>query len=224
MAYSHSSLSTFETCPKQYEHIYIIKDVARGDTEATIWGKQVHKAVEDYAILGTPPTLEICDYAVGIVEECRKIGGDGRYGQIVEWQFGMDDNFVHVGFDSPDAYIRGVIDFGCYAGDKAILIDWKTSKNIKPDFDQMSVFVLAMFQCEPGVERIKAAYAWLKHKQMTQRVYDRRNLEELKESVRERVERVDAMVQADNFPMKPSGLCRGWCAVKSCAAWKPMKE
>ena len=43
---SHSSLSTFETCPRQYEARYILKTLPYQETVATAWGNAAHDALE----------------------------------------------------------------------------------------------------------------------------------------------------------------------------------
>ena len=46
--WSFSSLKEFQNCPKKYYEIRVAKNYVSGDTEATIYGKEVHKALEDY--------------------------------------------------------------------------------------------------------------------------------------------------------------------------------
>src|SRR5882757_8694805 len=44
--WSYSSLNTFENCPKQYYHRYILKE-REPDTEVSLHGQRVHKSLED---------------------------------------------------------------------------------------------------------------------------------------------------------------------------------
>ena len=44
--WSYSALSDFESCPKKYWELRVKKRYPREDTEATIWGKEVHTAME----------------------------------------------------------------------------------------------------------------------------------------------------------------------------------
>jgi hypothetical protein len=48
IAWSYSSIKTFEQCPKKYYHLKVLKDVKDSGNEATIYGQEVHKACEDY--------------------------------------------------------------------------------------------------------------------------------------------------------------------------------
>jgi len=52
--WSYSSLSLFQQCPRKYYRLRVAKDIKEGETEALIYGKEVHKAAEDYVKDGTP--------------------------------------------------------------------------------------------------------------------------------------------------------------------------
>ena len=45
-AWSFSSLSNFENCPKQFYHTRVAKDVATTQGEAALWGDRVHQYLE----------------------------------------------------------------------------------------------------------------------------------------------------------------------------------
>ncbi len=212
--YSHSSLAVFETCPRQFEHKYILKDVKEAETEAAMWGNKVHKELENFAVDGTPVKSEICKYGARIVSST---SGWGH--RFAEHKFGLTEQFKPTGFFSDDVMLRGVIDYGAVQGNKALLVDYKTGKR-KDDFNQMTIFTVAAFSEFEHVDTVKAAYVWLKFNEVSEQVFTRSMLPDLKEAVVERVDIVRQHVAAGNFPMKPSGLCRGWCPVKSCPAYR----
>jgi len=54
LIWSFSSLKTFQQCPKKYYHTKVAKDVIEGDTTATLYGKEMHTAAEEYIRDGTP--------------------------------------------------------------------------------------------------------------------------------------------------------------------------
>ena len=219
MIFSHSSLALFETCPKQFEHTYIIKDIPRVETEATIWGTKVHEELENYALSNTPVVNEgICSQGVEIIDAVKS-----DYKEIFcEWEFGLDAEYNIVDFKSPAAFVRGIVDFGAVNDDKAFLADWKTGKQ-KDDFKQMEIFTLAAFAKYPQVQKVKAAYIWLKFKTVSPQVFTRDDIPMIKAHLMERVVPAQEHIDAGNFPMKTSGLCRGWCPVKSCPAYKEPK-
>lgn len=219
MAYSHSSLSTFETCPKQYEHQYILKDIERKDTEATLWGTKVHEALESYALEGTAVPEGVAPISAMALEIINHTKDMEHPDVLVEWEFGITQDFKLTSFNDPLAFVRGIVDYGVLSGDKAILCDWKTGKK-KADFNQMEIFTIAIFLRTPEVTRVKSAYIWLKTQERTEQIYTREELPSLIERVSQRIRVVDEHVKAENFTMKPSGLCRGWCPVTQCPLWK----
>ena len=53
-AWSFSSLKLFETCPRKYQAEKVTKEVPYTETEATVYGTELHKASEDFIRDGTP--------------------------------------------------------------------------------------------------------------------------------------------------------------------------
>ena len=53
-AWSYSALTAFETCPRRFELTRVTRQVKEPQTEATIWGNEVHKALELFAKDGKP--------------------------------------------------------------------------------------------------------------------------------------------------------------------------
>ena len=54
ISWSYSSLKMFQQCPKKYYHLRVAKDYKDEDNTATVYGKEVHKAAEDFIKDGTP--------------------------------------------------------------------------------------------------------------------------------------------------------------------------
>ena len=52
--WSYSSLKEFENCPKKYQEVRILKNYSFVDTPQTIYGKEVHEALELYVRDGKP--------------------------------------------------------------------------------------------------------------------------------------------------------------------------
>ena len=52
--WSFSSIKTYATCPRKYEAEKLTKEVPFTDSEDTIYGKEVQKALEDFNKSGTP--------------------------------------------------------------------------------------------------------------------------------------------------------------------------
>ena len=59
--WSYSSLNAFEQCPRRFKLTRITKEVSEPQTEATMWGNAVHKALEN-AVNGVPLTERFAVY------------------------------------------------------------------------------------------------------------------------------------------------------------------
>jgi hypothetical protein len=210
-AWSHTSLTAFETCPKQYYHTKVAKDVAQDFGEAAAWGNKVHKLLEERLTLSTP----LPDY----LQHCEPIVKDilSRDGQLlVEEKVALDKDLRPVTFFAKDAWCRGVLDVGKVNERNAVILDWKTGKR-KPDNDQLKLFAAFTFAKFPWVEKIATAFVWLKDNKLDKKVFTRKqDLAGIWSEVMPRVNRLDAAYQKDSWPAKPNGLCKAWCPVKSC--------
>ena len=137
----------------------------------------------------------------------------------MEWKWGLTKDFEPCDFLSPDVAYRGVVDYlGMLDGGRAFVVDWKTGK-IKDDFEQMDLFALATFIHFQDVQKLRGMYVWLKHNTHTKKDYTR-DVDGLKEQVQEKAQPILLRIEHGEFPVKPSGLCRGWCPVKQCPEYK----
>ncbi len=210
-AWSHTSLTQFELCPKQYHHTKVLKDVKQDFGEAAQWGQRVHKLLEE-RIRDSKPLPEYLSHCEPVVQTILK-----REGQIlVEEKVALDRNLQPVTFFAKDAWCRGVVDVGVVNEKNAVLFDWKTGKR-KPDNDQMRLFAAFSFAKYPWVQRITTAFVWLKENKIDKEVFTRKqDVPAIWAEVMPRVARVDAAYSKDSWPAKPNGLCKAYCPVKSC--------
>lgn len=210
-AWSHTSLTAFETCPKQYYHTRVIKDTKQDFGEAAAWGLKVHKVLEDRLKIGTalPDYLNHCEPIVDSI-----LKRDGTL--LVEEKIALDKNFQPVTFFDKSAWCRGVIDVGKVNDKAAVLMDWKTGKR-KPENDQMRLFAGFSFAKFPWVEKITTAFVWLKDNKVDKEVFTRKqDMQVIWGEVLPRVQRLDNAYQKESWPAKPNGLCKAYCPVKSC--------
>ena len=155
-SWSYSSLKVFQQCPKKYYHLRIAKDVQQGDTEATIYGKEVHKAAEDYMRDGIPIPEKFA-YMRPILERLERIPGN-RYCEFEMALKQVQGEYVPCDFYDKDYWWRGIADLLIIDGDTAYMIDYKTSKNAKyADLKQLDAMAACVFKMFPDVKRIKSA-------------------------------------------------------------------
>ena len=86
--WSYSALTAYETCPKRYQLTRVTKQVVEAQTEATIWGNEVHKALELFAKGQKPLPETMADYGKYV----RKILAiDGK--RVIEERVALTSHF-----------------------------------------------------------------------------------------------------------------------------------
>jgi hypothetical protein len=73
-----------------------------------------------------------------------------------------------------------------------------------------------MFAHAPELRRVRAALVFLGHNATTQAEYDRDDLPEIWSEIMPRVRAMAKARQEREYPPRPSGLCKRYCAVMSC--------
>lgn len=205
--WSFSSLTSFETCPKQYYHKKVLKDVVEIPHEATTWGTTVHTHLENRVRNDTPLPEELAHYE-SLVTAITGRGGD----VLVEQELAVTSDFRPTEWTSSDAWCRGIIDLGVLTGKKGVLLDWKTGKR-KPDLDQLKLFAGLAFAHYPELEEVQTGFIWLKVGKIDKKTYTRDDLPAIWQHFAPRVVRLYRAYSSATFAPKPSGLCNGWCPV-----------
>jgi RecB family exonuclease len=218
VAWSHSALNTFRTCPKKYYHEKIKKDVKFTETEASSYGKQVHKAFEDYVGKGKKLPFGMAHYKP-YLDKFREISGE----KLVEQKMAITREFQSTGYFDKDVWFRGQADLIIINGSHAIVIDYKTGK-LKDDFDQLDLMAACAFCLDPDIHTMTAMFFWTKDRSITSKEYKRddardvwnRFIPMVRKLFIPMVRKLEVAVKTTDFPPKTNGLCRSYCEVKSC--------
>ncbi len=222
-AHSYSSISKFETCPRQFEDRYILKH-KEPPTEATTWGKRVHTALEE-KVTGKldvlPEGMTQMAWAAAPAELAKQQG----WLVLVEHEVALDRYMKPVTFSSDKAWLRGIIDVLMISNGHGFVSDYKTGKR-RPSW-QLELSSLITFHTYPLVDRIEARYLWLKDPLPSTRtdkeVFMRADTAHMAGRIFPRVIKVEQALESGKFEPRPSGLCHGYCPVKACEHWKPKK-
>lgn len=209
LPWSYSSLSAFETCARRFHITRILKAVKEPQTQATLWGNEVHKALE-LAVGGVTPLAPRFEAYRPIVDRLVMSPGEKR----TEQKFGLTAAFKPTSFFAKDVWFRGVIDLNIMLRDKrsAVTLDYKTGKP-KEDGDQLELFAATTFAMEPWVETVKTGYLWLAHNKTTSRVFTREEVPMIWQKFAPRIRKMEVAQEKDYWPPSPSGLCRSYCPV-----------
>ena len=206
-AWTYSQLDAFETCPKKFYHLRVARDVVEPPNESSAWGERVHTAMELRVRDGValPEGMEQWE---GIAAKLAALPGE----KLCEQKMALDKNFQPA--DWKQAWSRGIADLLVVHKDKALVIDHKTGKR-KPS-EQLMLYALYAFAYYENVEEVGACFVWLKEKKMDKQVFTRRDIPDMWKEFLPRVSKLENSYENNKWPSRPSGLCKGWCPVKSC--------
>ena len=217
--FSFSSLSKFETCPRQYYLTRVAKLVREPPTVHTTWGNDVHKAIEERVKnkKPLPGQMEKWEQLVAPFDIVKGVVS-------VEQKLSLTRNLTPTGWFDPSAWCRAIIDLSVDAGKKSLLLDWKTGK-VKSDVDQLRLSTAIWLKTKPYVEKVYAIYMWLAHGKATPVEFTRDDAAEIIVDFTVRSRRLEESYERDRWLPKPSGLCNGWCPVgkQHCEFWSPKK-
>lgn len=236
LPWSYTALSDFISCPKQYFHKRVAKDVQDTQGAEALWGDQVHRYFE----------ASILDY-VGRTDEADVIWATLRlegvdpdtsftvyepYLQAVlaiphdslrpEQKYAIDRALTPCEWMSPNVWCRGIIDVLLTKGGMAYALDWKTGKR-KDGSRQLKLFALLVFLHHPDIQSVKTGFVWLKAGVTDYETFTRDQESELWQEFVGDLARYNAAFKADVWTPRKSGLCRGWCPVTGCEFWEPKK-
>lgn len=205
--WSYSSLNAFENCPRRYFLTRIAKLVSEPQTEATLWGNRVHKALELAVKDGTPLPEGLTSYGP-IVQRIQ----NAPLKKVTEQKFGLTSSFQPTTFFAKDVWFRGVIDLTLTGTKKVAVLDYKTGKP-KEDGDQLKLFAASAFAQYPWASEVKTSYLWLAHNKTSDKTFYPEDVPGIWQEFTPRVHRMVIAQDEKKFPPNPSGLCRKWCPV-----------
>ena len=221
VAWSHSALNLYNTCPRKYYEAKITKAwVEEFKGPAADWGLAVHKAFERRIRYGTPLAPNMVQWEPLM----RKLAGVA--GTIAtEMQLCVNNSKQEVDWFAKDAWCRAIADFMSLNTPKRSLLalDYKTGKR-KDDDSQLAILAAVLFECYADVDKIVAGYVWLKDGVALDTVtFTRPNKDRLWDVFTPQVAKIEQSATSGHWPEKQSGLCHGYCPVQDCQFWHPKK-
>ena len=208
LTHSFSSIKMYENCPKRYYHQRITKEVQDTGSDATIYGERVHEALEHRL----DKKVELPSESKTYEPLCKSIEGLGGTLQV-EQKLTLSENLTPTTWWEKDAWLRCILDVLIIFEDEAIVMDWKTGKR-RPDFSQLEMFALQVFSHYPNIKKVKSTFVWLKDLSLDSHTYNRLDADDLWVKLLSKTERINQSLTNNNWPPKPSGLCR-FCPAKN---------
>lgn len=215
LPWSPSALSDFVNCPRSYHEKRVLKRVKDEPNPYAAEGIRVHKAFEDRQVDGAilPPDLD--DHEEFMLWLVTRPGQ-----QWAELKAALNTQMQPCEFFAPDVWTRLVIDFHKIHDDKGLLVDYKTGKQ-HSDFDQLILNALWMFAKYPQISEIMASYYWTQTRQHTYKIYARAEIPQMWAKLIPDLKQYREAFKTDTWQPRQSGLCAGYCPVKTCEFWRP---
>jgi hypothetical protein len=212
LTWSYSALDAFETCPHRYYLTKVTKEIQEPQTQATMWGNQVHRALEHRVTKHVPLPESMAEFEpIAALVVKRAEGGVIK----AEQKMALTRDFRPTTWFGKDVYVRGITDFTIQKGDSVFIGDWKTGKPT-PQSAQLKLTAAMTFAHQPYINRIVNAFVWLKTGGVTTATFTRDDIPVIWQEFAPRVQRMEQALADNKFPKRPSGLCRKWCPVNTC--------
>ena len=212
VTWSHSSLKDYEGCPRRYHEVKVLKNYPFKDTDATLYGKELHTAAELYIKEDTPLPPQFA-FLQGTLDAL--IAKPGR--KLCEHQMGVTKDLKPCGFMDKAVWVRGIADLLIIDDENltAKVVDYKSGNNKYPDREQLKLMALMVFAHFPHIRRVSGALLFVVKEDIAKASFMVGEAEEYWWDYRERVARIEQAHETGVWNPKPTPLC-GWCPVTTC--------
>ena len=210
--WSYSSISLFQQCPRKYYRMRIVKDIVEPPTPHLDYGKEVHKAAEDY-VCGDKPIDPKYAYVKPHLDFLKSLPGL----KLCEYEMGLTKEFKPVGFKDKNVWFRGIADLLIIDGDAAMIVDYKTGKSSQyADTKQLELLSLLTFKHFPHVQSIKAGLLFVVANDFIKSKYNRTEHEKTWVKWLEATQTLEKALELQIWNPKPNFTCNSWCSVRDC--------
>jgi hypothetical protein len=212
VTWSHSSLKDYEGCPRRYHEAKVLKKYPFTDTEATIYGKELHEAAEFYIRddKELPPQFLFVKDTLDALKS-----KPGR--KLCEYKMGLTTDLQPCDFFDKKVWVRGIADLLIINDDNltARVVDYKTGNNKYPDREQLKLMALMVFAHFPHIRKVEGALLFVVKDDIAKASFMVGEAEEYWWDYRERVARIEQAHETGVWNPKPTPLC-GWCPCSDC--------
>jgi hypothetical protein len=210
--WSHSGLKDFEGCARRYHEVKVLKKYPFPDTEQIRYGKELHKAAEDYVRDGTPIPEQFMFVKPTIDALTSKPGR-----MYPELEMSLTETLAPCDFKDERVWVRGIADLVIVDDDNltAWVIDYKTGNNKYPDVGQLELMSLMVFANFPHIRQVNSALLFVVKETMVKHKMTIDEAPAAWQRYRERVAKLAACHANDVWNPTQTALC-GWCPVRTC--------
>lgn len=220
MAWSYSSIKTFDQCPKKYYHLRVAKDVKDEGGQAALYGTAVHEAAERRVKYNEPLPQRFA-FMEPIIGAFTALPGE----KLTEVKLGVRktrDGYEPCDFFDRDVWWRGVVDLLVLDDTRAFLVDYKTGKNTRyADMKQLDLMAGALFVHYPHLTKVKSALAFVLAKEFLKKDHlpGDENVHGYLNVFEAELDRLEHAEASGVWNAKSGPLC-GFCPVKDCLHYR----
>jgi len=212
VTWSLSGLKAYELCPRQYYEVTVLKSFPKSDTLATLYGKELHTAAEEYIrdSKALPKQFEFMQPMLDAL-----VAKPGR--KLCEHEMALTKDLKPCDFNDPKRWVRGIADLIILNDENltAKVIDYKSGNNKYPDREQLKLMALMIFAHYPHIRKVGGALLFVVKNDMVRQDLTIDRAESEWWSYRQRVARIEQAHETGVWNPKPTPLC-GWCPVVKC--------
>lgn len=218
--WSFSALKSFKQCPHQFQQVKLLKRFIQGPTAATEFGTFIHAAFEDTIKANTVGELpEVAKPYQPLMETVLAVPGI----KLVEHEMGltrMGEACPYSATLAEGNAVRGIADLVVINGDRATVLDWKTSKSAKyADTKQLHLMARMVMAHYPQVQHVRGILVFVVAGAMETQDYYRTNYDTMWADWAQAMMLAEHALKNDHQIKKPSPLCP-WCPVTDCEHWE----
>lgn len=218
--WSYSSISLFQQCPRKYYRLRVVKDIVEPPQEHLIYGTAVHKAAEDYIRDGTPIPKKF-EFIQTMLDPLKDLPGE----KLCEHEMGLTKNFEPCGFRDKNVWFRGIADLLVLNGDKARIVDYKTSKSSRyADKKQLELLSLLTFKHFPQIKTVRAGLVFLVCNDLVPAEFSTDKQHDSWKKWLVETNQLESAMITDVWNPRPNFTCRGWCPVTDCEHHQPRRS
>lgn len=217
-AWSYSSITLFDQCPKKYYHLRVAKDIKEPESEAMMYGKDVHLAAENFMRDGTPLPGKY-EYMRPLLEKLKNIPGE-RFCEIKMGLKKQDGRLVACEFFDKDVWYRGIADLIIvnHETGEARVVDYKTGKSSRyADTKQLALMAACVFARFPQVKVVKSALLFVVAADLVKADYKVEAGYNIFSELDGTLVSRETAYETGVFNPKKNFSCKAWCPVLDCA-------
>lgn len=213
ITWSHSSLKAFETCPRQFHEVNVLKKYPREETEQTRYGTRLHEQAELFIKDGRPLDADF-KFMQPVMDKLLAMPGR----KLPELEMALRYDLSPCGFHDEDRWCRGIADLVILDDENftARVFDYKSGGDKYPDTDQLDLMSLMIYKTYPHIRHVTSGLLFVLKNTVVKHRTNQEKEATLWWDYRERIVKI-AMAHATGvWNPQQSGLCKRYCAVTHC--------